>query len=52
MVPRLADGLGWKLLIGAFEFLQADDVWLGVAQPLQQIGQAQVDIVEGGIFIS
>ena len=38
-IPRLPDGLGWKLLIGRFQFLEADDVVVGCREPLEQHGK-------------
>jgi hypothetical protein len=50
MVSGLVDRLCRKLCIGAFELLQAGDVWPGGLEPVEQVGQAAVDVVdvEGG----
>ena len=40
------DRIGRKLRVGAFEFLQADDVGLRALEPVQQVGQAAVDVVD------
>lgn len=44
-VPRLADRLGRKFLVGRFQFLEADDVVVGSREPLEEHGQPAIDAV-------
>jgi hypothetical protein len=46
VISGLLDCIDWKLCVGAFEFLQANDVRLRSLEPVQQIGQAAVDVVD------
>ena len=45
-VAGLADRRFGKLLLRRLEFLQADDVGLGLGEPAQQHGKAAVDAVD------
>ena len=52
MITGPLDRCAREFIVGTFEFLQADDVWLGSPEPLHEIGEAAIDIVdvEGGNF--
>jgi hypothetical protein len=36
MISGASQGQLWKLLVGAFGFLQANDVWIGFSEPAQE----------------
>src|SRR5215211_3664174 len=46
VVAGIANGFERKLSVGRFQLLQADDIGLGLAQPVQQIGEPLPDIVD------
>ena len=46
MITRLPDCLRRKLGVPGFEFLKAHDVGLGFAEPVQQVRQATIDVVD------
>src|SRR3984957_7183081 len=46
MIARLPDCLRWELGVRGFELLKAHDVGLGFAEPVQQVRQATVDVVD------
>jgi hypothetical protein len=46
MITRVPDCLRRKLGVPAFEFLKAYDVGLRFAEPVQQVRQATVDVVD------
>jgi hypothetical protein len=46
MIARLPDCLRRKLGVRGFELLKADNVGLGFAEPVHEVRQATVDIVD------
>ena len=46
MIARLADCLRRKLDVLGFELLKADDGGLSFAEPVQQVRQATIDVVD------
>jgi hypothetical protein len=46
MIARLPDCLRRELGVHGFELLKAYDVGLGFAEPVQQVRQATVDVVD------
>lgn len=52
LISGVADGFGLEFAVGAFQLLQANDIRRGAVQPLQEVGQPAIDVVdvEGGDF--
>jgi hypothetical protein len=46
VIARLADGIGGKFRVGGFELLQAGDVGPRRLEPLQQVRQPPLDVVD------
>jgi hypothetical protein len=46
MIARLPDCLRRELGVRGFELLKAHDVGLGFAEPVQQVRQATIDVVD------
>jgi hypothetical protein len=46
MITRLPDCLRWELGVRGFELLKAHDVGFGFAEPVHEVRQATVDVVD------
>jgi hypothetical protein len=46
MITRPPDYFRWEIGVRGFEFLKAHNVGLGLAEPVQQVAQAPIDVVD------